>query len=320
MVHAGDPGHLVPNEEAPDPYQLVPSLQQVADIEGRLVSNVDSSDLTPSDWGRLADSIQDAHDDYDGFVVLHGTDTMTFTACALSFMLSGNHKPVVLTGSQRPLSEPRTDARVNLVHSAICATMGIREVSLYFGNHLFRGNRATKTSVHEYDAFASPNHPPLLNLGVDIEYVSRPIQRTGPLTVNTAVSTDVAIISIFPGMESRAIDALVDAGKRVIMLRGFGEGNLPQSKWPAAIERASKAGVHVLVGSQCRTGASRPGRYAGSDAARDAGGIFIGDMTGEAAVVKAMCLLGRGLEGDVFRTAFLSPLSGELTPTSATRI
>jgi L-asparaginase len=320
MVQAGDPGHLIPHEQAPDLSALVPTLNQVAEIDGRVISNVDSSDLMPSDWGRVAEAIAEAHDDFDGFVVLHGTDTMTFTACALSFMLGGDHKPVVLTGSQRPLAEARTDARVNLVHSAICATMGIREVSLYFGSHLFRGNRATKTSVHEYDAFASPNHPPLVEVGVDIERVGSALKRTGPVTVNTEICTDVAVLSLFPGMPPHALDALVDAGNRVIMLRGFGEGNLPQQDWPDAINRATLAGVHILVGSQCRTGSSRPGRYAGSDAARDAGGLFIGDMTGEAAVVKSMCLLGRGLERDAFRTAFLSPMAGEITPGTASRL
>ena len=320
MVTAGDPGHLVPTPGPPDLVALVPALGAVAHIEGRLVTHVDSSDLRPSDWGQLATAIADAHDDFDGFVVVHGTDTMTFTASALSFMLGGDHKPIVLTGSQRPLTEPRTDARINLVHSAICATTDIREVSLYFGNHLFRGNRATKTSVHAYNAFASPNHPPLMELGVDIERISPSLRRTGPLTVCTDVCTDIAVLSAFPGMEPTAIDALVEAGKRMIMIRGFGEGNLPQAGWPQAILSATQAGVHILVGSQCRAGASRPGRYAGSDAAKKAGALYIGDMTGESAVVKSMCLLGRGLEGDAFRTALLTPIAGELSPGSAAQV
>jgi len=320
MVATEDPGHLAPMATPPNLAEHVPTLARVADVEGKVVSNVDSSDLRPDDWARLATNIAEAHDDYDGFVVVHGTDTMTFTACALSFMLGGDHKPVVLTGSQRPLTEPRTDARVNLVHSAIYATMGIREVSLYFGSHLFRGNRATKTSVHAYDAFASPNHPPLLELGVDMNTVTPALQRSGPLTLNTSVSTDVAVLSAFPGMEPHAIDALVEVGKRVVLLRGFGEGNLPQTAWPDAIRRATDAGVHILVGSQCRAGASRPGRYAGSGAASDAGALYIGDMTGEAAVVKAMCLIGRDVDGEQFRTAFLSPLAGELSPGTAGRL
>lgn len=317
MVLDGDPGHLVPGKAAPDLLPHAPALAQVAEIEGQVICNVDSSDLLPTHWAQIATTIAEQQDEYDGFVVLHGTDTMTFTACALSFMLGGDHKPVVLTGSQRPLAEPRTDARINLVHSAICATKDIHEVGLYFGSHLFRGNRATKTSIHSYDAFASPNHAPLVELGVDIQRISPSLSRRGPVTLNTACDTRVAVLSAFPGMAHQAIDAMAEAGKRVILLRGFGEGNLPQKDWPEAIRRVTDDGVHVLVASQCRTGASRPGRYAGSNRSRDAGAMFIGDMTGEAAVVKAMCLLGRGLTGDAFRTAFLTPLAGEVTQGSA---
>ncbi len=320
MVESDSAGHLIVGESTPDILSHAPVLASVAEIDSRVVTNLDSADLTPAHWCQLAETIASSHDDYDGFVIVHGTDTMAFTASALSFMLGGDHKPIVLTGSQRPLAAPRTDARSNLVHSAISATMNVREVGLYFGNHLFRGNRATKTSVHAYDAYASPNHPPLIELGVDIERVSPSLNRTGPLTIDTSIDTNVTVLSAFPGMEPRAIDALTEAGKRMIMLRGFGEGNLPTVGWPDAIRRATDAGAHVLVGSQCRAGSSRPGRYAGSDAARDAGAIYIGDLTGEAAVVKSMCLLGRGLSGEAFRTAMLSPIAGEITPGSASRL
>jgi L-asparaginase/Glu-tRNA(Gln) amidotransferase subunit D len=160
----------------------------------------------------------------------------------------------------------------------------------------------------------------LMEIGADIEQNSTPLQRTGPLTVSTEVCTDIAILSAFPGMEPTALGALVEAGKRMVMIRGFGEGNLPQAGWPKAIRSATNAGVHILVGSQCRAGASRPGRYAGSTAALTAGALFIGDMTGEAAVVKSMCLLGRGLDGEAFRSALLSPMAGEITPGSAARL
>ena len=195
--------------------------------------------------------------------------------------------------------------------------MNVREVGLYFGSHLFRGNRATKTSVDAYDAFVSPNHVPLVELGVDIEKVATSLQRTGPLTVDSRCDTAVTVVSAFPGMTPDIIDAIVDVGSKAIMLRGFGEGNLPLNGWPQAIHRATNAGVHVMVASQCRMGSSRPGRYAGSDSAEDAGALFIGDLTDEAAVLKAICLLGRGLEGDTFRSAFLNPIAGELTLGSA---
>ena len=319
-MESGDSGHLMITKSAPNLLAHAPVLASVAEVETQAVANVDSSDLTPAHWQDLATIVAKSQHDYDGFVIVHGTDTMAFTACALSFMLGGDHKPVVLTGSQRPLRAPRTDARSNLVHSAISATMNVREVGLYFGSHLYRGNRATKTSVYAYDAYASPNHPPLVELGVDIQRVSPALQRTGPLTVRTETDDRVTVLSAFPGMQPTAVDALVEAGMRVIMLRGFGEGNLPTQGWPQAIRRATDAGVHVLVGSQCRAGASRPGRYVGSDAAREAGAVYIGDMTGEAAVVKSMCLLGRGITGDAFRTALLAPIAGEITPGSASRL
>jgi L-asparaginase len=307
-----DPGVLTPASPAPDLSLYIPALSQVAEVDGRVLANVDSADITPADWATLARTISDAHADYDGFVVLHGTDTMAFTAAALSFMLQGSHKSVVLTGSQRPLAEPRTDARANLVHSAICAGMEIPEVGLYFGSHLFRGNRATKTSIHAYEAFASPNHPPLVEIGVDIERSSAPLQRKGPLALYTETSTDVAVLSVFPGMSPKQLSALA-AFNRVIVLRGFGEGNLPQDGWPEAIRAASEGGTHVIVMSQCRAGASRPGRYLGSELAREAGALFSGDMTGEATVVKSMWLLGQGAVGDDFCRRFVEPIAGEIS-------
>ena len=315
MTRKDDPGVLMPSAPAPDLTPHIPALAQVAQVQGKVLANVDSSDLTPADWATLARTIAECHDDFEGFVVLHGTDTMAFTAAALSFMLQGRHKPVVLTGSQRPLAEPRTDARVNLVHSAICAGMDIREVGLYFGSHLFRGNRATKTSVHAYEAFASPNHPALVQMGVGIDRLAPSLERSGDLQLRTEVATDVAVLSLFPGIDPGQLGVLARTN-RVVVLRGFGEGNLPQDGWPEAIEAASKSGTHVIIMSQCRAGSSRPGRYVGSELARDAGALFSGDMTGEATLVKAMWLLGQGAVGPTFRARFSQPIAGELSPGS----
>ena len=316
MQRQDDPGVLTPAAPPPALTPYIPALADVAEVEGRVMANVDSSDLTPTDWATLARTIQEAHETYDGFVIVHGTDTMAFTAASLSFMLQGVHKPVVLTGSQRPLSEARTDARVNLMHSAICATMDINEVGLYFGSHLFRGNRATKTSIHAYDAFSSPNHPALVEMGVDIHRAPQRLPRTGPLQIYTGICTDVVVLSMFPGMATHQLYTMASEN-RVVVLRGFGEGNLPQDGWPEAIRSVTEAGTHVIVMSQCRAGASRPGRYLGSELARDAGALFSGDMTGEACLVKAMWLLGQGAQGDTFRSRFSTPLAGELSPGSA---
>lgn len=300
------PGHY---DETVMPY--VRGLDEVADIDGRVVCNLDSSDMTPALWEELAREIAGAIDEYDGFVVLHGTDTMAWTASALSFVLQGLPKPVIVTGSQRPISKPRTDGRSNLVHSAICATMDIPEVGLYFGSHLFRGNRSTKVSIQDYDAFASPDHPPLVTMGVDIhrgETLPRP---TGPLTPRPNFASEVDILTLFPGMPPRALDALVMSGARAIVLRAFGDGNVPLTGWPDAIRRATDAGVDVVITSQCRQGRLTPGRYQNSRLAEQAGALFAADMTGEAVVVKLMWLLGQGAD---VRTSLLVPVAGECSP------
>jgi L-asparaginase len=311
-----DPGPLAPAhyEEAVLPY--VRGLGDVAHIEGRVVCNLDSSDLEPVHWEALGQTIAEHIDDFDGFLVLHGTDTMAFTATALSLMLQGLPKPVVLTGSQRPLMDIRTDARRNLVHSAFAASQAIPEVGLYFGEHLYRGNRATKVSIQAYDAFDSPNHPPLLTMGVDVVVGDTLPPPTAPLHLATGFCTDVAVLSLFPGMSADILRMLVDGGTKGVVLRGFGQGNVPAEHWPAAIEELTRQGIPVIITSQCRQGPVAPGRYVGSQAAFDKGAIFGGDLTGEAATVKTMWLLGQGRTRDQIRHELLVPIAGECRPGS----
>ena len=316
MTRRRDPGPLEPSAYAEDLLPYVRGLEDIAHIEGRVVANVDSSDMTPALWEALATQIAAELDHFDGFVVLHGTDTMAFTAAALSYMLHGLTKPVVLTGSQRPIAEVRTDARANLVHSAICATMDLPEVGLYFGDHLFRGNRTTKVSIQSYDAFSSPNFPPLLEMGVDVVPRAAPLRPSGPFCLRPGFSTDIAVLSAVPGVGAGLVDRVVDGGVRALVIRAFGDGNLPQAGWPDAIRRATARGVTVILASQCRAGAVQPGRYRNSAVARDAGALFSGDMTGEAAVVKAMWLLGQGCDDAAMRARFSQPLAGEVRPGS----
>ncbi len=307
----GAKGPLAPGTYARDLLPYVRGLEAVAQVEGEVVCNLDSTDMAPAVWEDLASRIAANLDDYDGFVVLHGTDTMAYTACALSLLLDGLSKPVVLTGSQRPLAEVRTDARINVVHSAICATMPIPEVCLYFDTSLFRGNRATKVSIQDYDAFASPNFPPLVVMGVDVHDVTPPLPAGERLVVRPGFSNGVVSLSLVPGTPPVMLDAAVQAGVKAVVLRAFGEGNVPLDAWPAAIRRATDAGVLVVVLSQCLSGVVRAGRYQGSVAARDAGATFGLDMTAEMAVVKAMWLLAQGHELDELRRRFPVPIAGE---------
>ena len=307
------PGPLEPGFYDANLLPFVAGLDAIADIEGRVVCALDSSDLSPPIWQELGRIIAESIDRFDGFVVLHGTDTMAWTACALSYMLEGLDRPVILTGSQRPLAELRTDARSNVVHSAICATRPIPEVGLCFGDTLFRGNRATKVSIQDYEAFASPNHPPLLRMGVDIQVFPTLPVPARPFAFRPGIRDAVAVLSLFPGMSPDALLRLADAAE-VVVLRGFGEGNIPQERWPQAIEAVRARGGAVVVSSQSGRGRVLPGRYQCSQRARDAGAFFSGDMTLEATVTKVMWLLGQGLGPAAAGAALLTPLAGELSP------
>ena len=311
MIPVGMDGALAPDHFARSVQPYIRGVESVAKIESRSVCNIDSSDMSPELWVSLGEILAAEMNNYDGFVVLHGTDTMSFTACALSFMLRDLPRPVILTGSQRPLAELRTDARINLVHSTLCATMDVPEVGLYFGSQLFRGNRTTKISLQSYHAFSSPNFPPLLEMGVDVKRHGEVLRPRGAFRFRPGFSRDVAAISLFPGALPDQLDWLVDKGARVVLLRSFGDGNLPQKGWPEAVKRACDQGVQVIITSQCRRGTISPGRYEGSRLAFENGALFSEDMTGEAAVVKSMWLLGQGITGEAFRASFNQPLAGE---------
>jgi L-asparaginase len=311
MVPVGKDGALAPDHFSRSVLPYIRGIESVAEIESRSVCNIDSSDMDPERWVAIGQHIADSIQDFDGFVVLHGTDTMSFTACALSFMLRDLPRPVILTGSQRPLTELRTDARINLVHSTLCATMDLPEVGLYFGSQLFRGNRTTKISLQSYHAYASPNFPPLLEMGVDVKRHADTLRPRGTFRFRPGFSRDVSVISLFPGLDPAQLMWMVDQGAKVVVLRSFGDGNLSREGWPETIQRATEQGIHVIITSQCRSGTISPGRYEGSRRAFDSGALFSEDMTGEAVVVKSMWLLGQGITGEAFRASFNQPLAGE---------
>jgi L-asparaginase len=247
----------------------------------------------------------------DGLVVLHGTDTLAWTASALSFALRGLPKPVVLTGAQRPIAWVRTDARTNVVHSALCAGMAIPEVTVFFGRWLFRGNRVTKTSIQSYEAFESPNCPPILEMGVEVQALEVPRPATGPFVVEPRFDARVAVLPVVPGSDGATLDQAVAAGMRGVVVQGFGAGNMPQRGWPQAIERATRAGVAVVVHSQCLRGHVQLGAYEGGRAALQAGGLGAAWMTLEAATVKLMHGLGLGLGGAALADFYGTDLAGE---------
>ena len=253
-------------------------------------------------------------------MVVHGTDTMAWTAAALSFQLRGLAKPVVLTGSQRPLRSIPSDGHSNLVSAVDLARRDVPEVGIFFGRTLLRGNRARKVSAERYDAFESPNHPPLARVGLDVDLHADLIRRpTEPFRRVAGFVPAAVYVPLWPGASPDAITLAVDAGARVVVVGAYGTGNVPAAPrgWPAAIRRAVGGGATVVLLTQCGHGSVRPHLYSGGRAALDAGAVAGHDMTVEAALAKAMHLLAQGLSGTALSRALVTDLAGELSPESA---
>ena len=306
-----DPGPLAPSLVAEDILLYLRGLEREVAVEAELLCNLDSSDLGPAEWTRIAATLAARMDEYAGFVVVHGTDTMAWTASALSYMLRNLPKPVVLTGAQRPIALVRTDARNNLIHAALCAAMDIPEVAVFFGRRLFRGNRTTKTSIQSYEAFESPGLPPLLEMGVECRAITAPRRPTGPFELVEGFDDRVTVLTVVPGSGPDQVDAAVRAGVRGLVLRGFGAGNIPQRRWPQAIGAAVDAGVVVALMSQCQQGTVDLRAYEGGRAAYDAGALATGSMTVEAVTVKLMHGLAQSKDSAIIRRSFLHDLAGE---------
>lgn len=296
-----------------------PELFELADLDLELVCNVDSAEMQPEVWARLAKHIHERIDGYDGVVVTHGTDTLAFTASALSFMLQGLRKAVVLTGSQRPLGEIRSDARLNLVDAVTSALRGPREVTVCFDSHLYRGNRVRKVKVSEYDAFESPNFPVLGVLGVNATFLpGLPPRRGGP-RLRERVDPGVFLLKVFPGMNPAIPLALLDH-VRGMVIEAYGAGNFPlaeqhRSLAPFFREAERRQVPLVLVSQAYRNGVDLTLYESGAFALRH-GAISGADMTPSAALVKLMQALAYCRSLEEIRRFMQTPLAGELTPTA----
>lgn len=279
---------------------------------------LDSADMSPRDWLAIARLIEERYDEFDGFVVLHGTDTLAYTSSALSFLLEGLGKPVVVTGSQLPLGVLRTDATENLLGALLLAAADdLHEVVVCFGGSVLRGNRATKVSSTGFDAFESPNEPHIASLGVNLEAgpATRLPPGTGPLRVAQLEEVSVAALRLFPGIRASLVENVLRAPLAGLMLETFGSGNAP-SRDPAllrALASASERGVVIVNTTQCLRGAVDMRGYATGSALAAAGVVSGGDMTQEAALAKLIWLLGRGLEPQRVRDLVQANLRGELT-------
>lgn len=286
---------------------------------------IDSSDMQPEIWVELASIIEDRYDRYDGFVILHGSDTMAFTASALSFMLQHLSKPVILTGSQLPIGKIRTDAKENIITAMeIAATRHnghamVPEVCIYFDFSLFRGNRSKKYNAEKFEAFYSMNYPPLAEAGIDIKYKSAFMQPvpTEQLVVHKNLETNITVLKLFPGITRKSVEATLSVpGLKGVIMETFGSGNANTQPWfIECIRKAIERGATVVDITQCDGGSVELGKYETSRELKRMGVVSGHDMTFEAAITKLMFVLGQeNLTQDQVREMIERPLCGELTP------
>lgn len=280
-------------------------------------SLIDSSDMQPQDWQQIADDIQTHYDSYDGFIILHGTDTMAYTASALSFMLENLTKPVIVTGSQIPLAELRSDGQVNLLNALyVAANFPISEVTLFFNNKLLRGNRSRKLDADGFDAFDSPNCAPLLTAGINIEsrYPIVEEQQHSQLQVSTMQSQPIGVITLYPGISVEVLRNTLQQPVKALILLSYGVGNAPQTPaLLAQLKQAEENDILVVNCTQCLRGKVNMSGYATGNALREVGVISGGDMTPEAALAKLHYLLSKNLPIDEIKALLVKDLRGELT-------
>ncbi|QSX28463.1 asparaginase [Shewanella cyperi] len=279
---------------------------------------IDSSNMSPAHWQMIADDIQANYDKYDGFVILHGTDTMAYTASALSFMLQGLTKPVIVTGSQIPLAQLRSDGQTNLLNALyIAANYPVAEVCLFFNNKLFRGNRTTKAHADGFDAFASPNFPLLLEAGIKINLKAGKIctASDGNLRVATIEPHPIGVVTLYPGISTEIFINILQQPVKALILLTFGVGNAPQDEGLLrTLKEADERGIVLVNLTQCFQGKVNMGGYATGNALARAGVIGGADMTIEACLAKLHFLLSQHLSSDQIKAAMKQNIAGELTP------
>ena len=310
--------HLLDN--VPELRQLGSSISTI-----QFEPPIDSSEIEPSQWERLVYLISENYDLFDGFVVLHGTDTMAYTASAVSFMLENLSKPVIFTGSQLPVGVLRTDGKENLITAIEIASAKhpdgspvVPEVCIFFENSLMRGNRTRKISAENFNAFASPNYPLLAQAGVHISYDEGEIRHpdeTLPLKAHYAMDNNIAVLKLYPGISRQAVHQILGIpGLKGVVMETFGAGNAPKSEWfLAELREAIQRGIVIVNVTQCNSGSVQMGLYSTGNTLQGCGVLSGYDSTTEAAIAKLMFLFGHGLSPEAVAEAMNRSFVGEIT-------
>lgn len=305
---------LKPEKFAAVLHKAMPELSTIAKIETEKLFFEDSSEVTPPHWKLIAEKIESSYDDVDGFVILHGTDTMAYTASALSFCLINLGKPVIFTGSQVPMSNIRSDARRNVVNAVELATQPIYEVAICFNDSLYRGNRSTKMSIGDFDAFASPNFEILAQAGTELHLKQTWETPVHDLQCNPVFSDSIRVVKLFPGLNPKRLLPPDPANTKAMIFETFGSGNFPMKgdhNMLPFMQKCRDAGCHVIITSQAPYDAVNLGMYASGTEAKKIGALSAGDMTIEATITKTMYLLGCKLTDEMFKNQFMKNLAGE---------
>lgn len=296
-------------------YKEIPELEQIAELQIKNVFFEDSSDLNQTHWLQILQALTESMEEFDGFVILHGTDTMAYTASALSFSLRIFPKPVIMTGSQVPMSNIRSDARRNLVNAVELATSSLKEIAICFNDHLYRGNRSTKMNINDFDAFTSPNYPPLAEIGVKIKLSEFAIQsQNGNYHFYPAFDHSIHVIRLFPNLNPAMFDCLNLVRTKAVIFEAFGIGNIPAKgdySMIPFIEKCIEHDCHVIINSQAPFDSVNLDVYSSGKILKKMGALSAGDMTMEASITKTMHLLGLQCSKNEFTKLFNQNISGE---------